>query len=323
MFRELIARSVHDLDRLKSRWEQLLAPGHSIFQTFAWSRLAVAMFAATALPYIVAAESDSSAAIIPAALMAGGTCVGLLGEALFDYRDILSAGDETAQRSAWSSVAGLHLPLSFYSLRGASSQQRWSEFEPKFFCNSLYANPSDMNADVYRQHHSRLASRTRRLRRKGIELHRYNGSDSTVIRTIYEKKSQQPTPQGNLFVDPRRREFMVQVAAADPAACEVFTYETAGELVAALVTFRHQEMRHLYTVYYDVRWADLSPGQLIVYEVTALSLADGLTCDFMTGEYPYKARVSTGSVPLYRVTTTPETLSAIASGNVETSPIAA
>ncbi len=310
MFRSIIASDVHALDRMKSRWERFAVP--SIFQSFHWTRMALSMFATTAAPRIVLAESDSGLAIIPAALSAGGTSLGLIGEELFDYRDVLQEGDGNVLRHAWGELASLSLPLDFYSLRGELAQRRWAEFEPQPFCNSLYASPSDVTAAEFREHHSRLQSRERKLLRKGITLRQHDGSSSALLKLIYERKSAQPTPQGNLFTDERRREFMVRVAAADPASCEIFTYETAGELVAAVVTFRHQNVRHFYTVYYDVRWSSLSPGQLLVYEVTARSLAAGLTCDFLTGEYPYKKRVATGSVPLYRVMATPETIAAVA-----------
>jgi CelD/BcsL family acetyltransferase involved in cellulose biosynthesis len=60
-------------------------------------------------------------------------------------------------------------------------------------------------------------------------------------------------------------------------------------------------VRHCYTIYYDSRWSDFSPGQLLLFEVAARSLAEGLDCDFMTGEYPYKNRVATARVPLFTV----------------------
>ena len=279
--------------------------------------MATSIFRDASPPFVVFSENDSGMAIIPAALMGGGTRVGLIGEALFDYRTVMSVGDDAALRNAWAEIASLNLPLHFYSLRGEHEQQRLSEFDPQFFCNALRACPTQQSYDDFQRQHTRLASRARRIARKGLGLHQYNGSDSALIRTIYELKSHQPTPQGNLFANPLRREFMVQVAAAQPHACEVYTYETAGSLVSAIVVFRHENVRHCYTVYYDTRWADLSPGQILLYEITARSFAEGVTCDFMTGEYPYKARVATSAVPLYRVEASVETITAVAQGRVE------
>jgi CelD/BcsL family acetyltransferase involved in cellulose biosynthesis len=323
LFQIRVAKTIHELDRLRSRWQGLLTPEHTVFQSFAWSRMAMAMFSSTATPHVVVAESDSGTAIIPAVVGGGGSYVGMLGEALFDYRDVLAEGDGSVLRRAWSEIAALDLPLSFFAVRGESARQRWSEFEPQPFCNALYASPADCPPVDFVARHSRLAHRARRLGRKGITLQQYDGTAAELLRTIYERKALQPTPGGNLFLDPQRREFMLRIAAAEPSLCDVFTYETAGELVAALVSFRHNDTRHFYTTYYDLRWADLSPGQLLIYEVTSRSLGEGLRSDYMTGEYPFKARVATGAVPLFKIHATPEMVAAVAAGTAETQTLAA
>jgi CelD/BcsL family acetyltransferase involved in cellulose biosynthesis len=143
------------------------------------------------------------------------------------------------------------------------------------------------------------------------------------VRFIYETKGKQATPSENLFQDRMRREFMVRIAAEAGARCDVYTYETNSELVAALVAFRGDGVRHCYTTYYDSRWYDFSPGQLLLFEVAALSLAEGLDCDFMTGEYPYKNRLATARVPLFTVEAGAEALPGIfSSSKLEQSPAA-
>ena len=47
--------------------------------------------------------------------------------------------------------------------------------------------------------------------------------------------------------------------------------------------------------------------------MTRRSLADGLDCDYMTGEQPYKLRLATRSTPLYRLCATPEQLADLSS----------
>jgi CelD/BcsL family acetyltransferase involved in cellulose biosynthesis len=49
----------------------------------------------------------------------------------------------------------------------------------------------------------------------------------------------------------------------------------------------------------------------LIYEVTRRSLEDGLDCDYMTGEQPYKRRLATSSVPLYRLRATAAELGAL------------
>ena len=108
-----------------------------------------------------------------------------------------------------------------------------------------------------------------------------------------------------------RREFIARIASEAASRCDVYTYETNSELVAALITFRDDALRYCYTIYYNLHWSDFSPGQLLLFEVAARSLAEGLECDFMTGEYPYKNRLATARVPLFTVEARPEALAEI------------
>ena len=89
---------------------------------------------------------------------------------------------------------------------------------------------------------------------------------------------------------------MVAVAALEGSSCEVFTLENdTGTLIAGLVTFRDRNVRRFYTIYFNPEWARYSPGVALLYEVTARSLAEGLSCDYMTGEYAYKLRLANSS----------------------------
>ena len=95
--------------------------------------------------------------------------------------------------------------------------------------------------------------------------------------------------------------------------CELFTLENAaGKLIAGLVSFRDGNIRRCYTIYFHPEWARYSPGVALLYEVTARSLGEGLSCDYMTGEYPYKLRLANASRPLYRVEASAEELADIA-----------
>lgn len=85
-----------------------------------------------------------------------------------------------------------------------------------------------------------------------------------------------------------------------------------------MVTFKHRETRHFYTTYFDNRWAQFSPGQALLYETAGVTLSEGLDCDFMTGEQPYKVRLGTNIVPLYRASASAERLAEIGAG-IETS----
>ena len=100
MIRKIVARSSAEMDRLRPVWTELeRSSSHTLFQSFAWNRLAANIFAAREEPYVVCMHTDSGAAIIPAAIVDFG--VTQLGEALFDYRDVLHVGDPELLRLAW------------------------------------------------------------------------------------------------------------------------------------------------------------------------------------------------------------------------------
>lgn len=147
-----------------------------------------------------------------------------------------------------------------------------------------------------------------------MTLHQYSGTDRDQVRRIYQLKCDQfAADMNNVFRDQRRREFMVAVAALEAEKCRVFTLEdTVGCIVAALVTFLDAGIRRFYTIYFDPQWAVYSPGVALVFEATALSLEQGLSCDYMTGEYPYKLRFANASRMLYRVEASAAQLATVA-----------
>ena len=83
-----------------------------MFQRFEWNLLAANIFSDRLSPVICAVESDGGAAIIPVAIHQQANRLELLGETLFDYRDLLHTGDERVLQLAWEMVAEVQLPLS-------------------------------------------------------------------------------------------------------------------------------------------------------------------------------------------------------------------
>ena len=51
--------------------------------------------------------------------------LGLIGETLFDYRDVLGAGEPTVLERAWRELAKLGVGLEVTALRGDESRRRW------------------------------------------------------------------------------------------------------------------------------------------------------------------------------------------------------
>jgi CelD/BcsL family acetyltransferase involved in cellulose biosynthesis len=305
LLRKLVARSPAEMDRLRALWDRLYhACPATLFQSFAWNRLAAALFAAREEPYVVAVESDAGMALIPGAITDHGFT--LLGEALFDYRDLLALGDPALVRQAWQEVAALKLPIFFAALRGEGRRRAWQEFSPQPFVSAPCVLASQTSAEQLASAHTRIGSRWRKILRQGVEFHAQEIPQAELLQRFYRLKAAQVP--ANLFRDPARINFLIAAAKLGPAACEVYTLAQGATLVAALVTLRDGDTRRFYTTYYDHAWAHFSPGMVLLFEITRQSLEQGLNCDYMTGEQPHKTRLATGRVPLFRVECSREVL---------------
>jgi CelD/BcsL family acetyltransferase involved in cellulose biosynthesis len=296
-----VARSAAEIEKLRDAWLALeWATPSTIFQSFAWNLQAARSFADREAPFVVYAENESGAVILPAAVNAQG--ITMLGEALFDYRDLLWSGDRGLSAAAWAEVARLGLSFAVTAVRGDAPA--WGDLKRTWFSDAPYV-PRELDTERFAAAHRKAARFFRRLLRKGTQLKRYSGSASQLLRWIYGRKAEQfAGGEDNLFADPRRIEFLVAVAGENPSRVEVFTLETAQQIVAALVTFLDEHVRRFYTTYFDRAWAHDSPGTALLFEVTRQSLAQGLECDYMTGSHPYKRRFATAAMPLYRVRAT-------------------
>ncbi len=299
-------RSAQELDGLKARWTCLAQQSkYTLFQSYELNRRAAEWFSSRETPNVVVAESDSGLAIIPAVRRERE--LGLIGETLFDYRDVLSEGDPGVLEQAWRELARLDLPLEVTALRGPDTRARWQGLTSSDFCNAPTTRRQDISAKEFVAAHGKAAKASRRLVKEGLRLVRRDTEKQAIAEWIYRRKAEWSGHSENLFRDARRQEFMRYVVCDDVGSSNTWSYETVdGEIAGALVTFCHGGTRHLYTIHHDPRWEKFSPGQVLIFDVTRESLAEGLDVDFMTGEYPYKNRLATAMVPLYRVAATPE-----------------
>ena len=298
LLRKVVARSPAELDILRPAWESLYRTcPKTLFQSFSWNGLAASSFSAREEPYVVLLESDAGAALIPGAIADHGFT--LLGEALFDYRDVLAAGDPSLLRQAWQEVAALKLPIFFAALRGEERRRAWEEFAPHPFVSAPCVLTRDISSEQLALAHTRIGSRWRKILRQGVEFRHEPNPSTELLQRIYQLKAAQLP--ANLFRDASRINFLAAAARLGEAPCDVYTLSQGSTLVAALVTFRDGNIRRFYTTYYDHSWAHFSPGIVLLFEATRLSLEEGLNCDYMTGEQPHKVRLATASVPLFRV----------------------
>lgn len=298
-------RTAHELDGLRSRWLRLEKECDcTLFQSYELNRRVAGWFAARESPHVVVAESDSGLAIIPAVRRERE--LGLIGETLFDYRDVLSAGDPGILEAAWRELALTGLSLEVTALRGLEAKARWESLMPTEFCNAPTTRRCDISAAQFVTSHHKSAKASRRLAREGLRLVRREREMQPIAEWLYRRKAEWSGESENLFCDKQRQNLMLNIVYYDLFNCTTWSYETRdGHIAAALLTFRHGHRRHFYTIHHDPRWERFSPGQVMIFDVTRESLAEGLDVDFMTGEYPYKNRLATAMVPLFRVAANP------------------
>ena len=296
------------MHRLRPAWLRLERGAATMFQSFAWNRLAAEVLG-TERPHVIVAETSNGAAIVPAAI--GDRYVTFLGEALFDYRDVLFE-DEEALSLALHELAGLQLPLWLTAIRAGDHPELWRALPHRRFAAAPCTLRRHLDADTFARSHS-LGRQIRRLQRLGCTVHRRNGADSSLVRFLFENKAQQMDGAAdNLFADPRRIDFMVEAARLPESRCEIFTVERGTELVSALLTFIDGKVRRLYNIWYDRNWAHFSPGMAVCYESIRQSLEEGLDCDLMTGEQPHKLRLATSAVDLYQIEAPPSAIAQLA-----------
>ncbi len=307
----MVARSAGEMDRFRPLWEGLArSRPYSVFQQFAWNRLAAQVFADRESPYVVCAESGNGAAILPAAIGRNGTLIVFLGETLFDYRTFLAEGDGEALEAAWSEIAKLRQQLWVTSLLERWTAD-WQSWQPQPFSAAPGVLRGLCSGDDFAAAHPRSRRLQRRLEELGIELHRRSGAETALVRWLLEQKARQLCDRpNNLFSDRRRIDFLTAALSLDPRATDIFTLEQGSTIISALITLRDGGVRRFYNTYHDERWARLSPGAALLYEVTRMSLEEGLDCDYMTGTQSHKTRLANASVPLYRVDATPQQVGA-------------
>lgn len=305
--------------RIRPLWEELCADGRcTVFQNFELNLLAAARFAEREEPYVVCAESERGAAIVPAVLRQSDGSIRLLGEELFDYRTFLHRGDDEVLRASLAAFGELGRALEVVAMREGDRSIVSDGFEIVPFAAAPGVSCAQVSAEQFAAGHTRLARNLRRMERLGFGLRAYDGDNPRLLRSIYAAKAQQD--KASLFHDSERIEFMVSAAGLMPEIFEVFTLENGETMAAALVTLRDRGCRRFYTGWFEPEYEKHSPALALIFEITRQSLADGLDCDYMTGEQPYKMRLATNSVQLYRVRATAEKLAGI--GRVKELPLA-
>jgi len=292
-----IAASPAELDALRPLWNELyrLSPQATMFQKFQWNRLAAEFFELRERPHVVAVRNSGGAAIIPACI-AGGE-IKFLGEKLFDYPAPLCAGEPAARDIAWEQLLSLRLPLRVSGIREADAA--WPASAAAWTGAPFVSR--ELSAQQFASWHPNFARQVRQLKRLGVALNAETATQPTVKQLYELKAGTESLGAENLFGDELRREFLLAAAQSGDPPAELHRFSRGEEWIAALLSFRDGTVQRFYTTWFDPAWRRYSPGSALVYEVTRLSLAEGLECDYMTGEQPFKLRLATGVKPLYQL----------------------
>lgn len=304
-----MADRIAEVERLRGLWSEAIAASpQTVFQDFDWNLLALQTFTDEP-PCFIAAETVSSIAILP--IVKRNYSLALAGGPMFDYRDAIRAGDDSAFMAALEQAAGLNLPLITNGIRGEAAARRWAKVAPQAWTGAPFVSAAEMPAEAFARNHARGRRALHRLNELGAMVNREQGTPQ-IIDKLYRAKAKEQSSWGeNVFRDERCIEFMGKLVVLPQTRCEIFLLAVTEEPIAALVTFIDGSTRRFYTVWMDPAWARHSPGVALLFEATRQTLQEGLDCDYMTGEHPYKLRFSTGSQPLYKLEATVEQLSAI------------
>src|SRR5262249_21937435 len=153
-----------------------------------------------------------------------------------------------------------------------------------------YVALRDISPEAFAERHTRARRSLRRLVALGATIRRIAATPD-LMEWLYREKAKEPDVYGeNIFRDARCIDFMRRVLYLPETRCEIFMIETPRQAIAALVTFIDGSVRRFYTTWMDQAWSHHSPGIALLYEATCQTLAEGLDCDYMTGEQPYKLR---------------------------------
>lgn len=293
-------------------------PFATIFQSFEWNRAAARHFSDREQPYVIAVQGGDEATVIPAALADGALT--LLGEKLSDYRGILTTSPEGQSIAiAWKALADTNLALRFTALK-PDHHAILDQLSTQSFAAAPYHDAAKSSAEEFARKHHRMFSRQRKLERLGFKICERDGADAELLRWLYQKKAE--VDPESLFHDPARVLMLLEAFAALHTSLEVKTLEREGEIIAAAVALRDRTVLRFYTNWYDAEWAHYSPGMVLLYEMTRRALATGRSCDYMTGEQPYKLRMASGVAQLSSVHATASEVRAAAEWLAWRSPFA-
>ncbi len=301
MRRLTIARSPAEIEAFRPLWEKLERErSATMFQSYAWNYVAARLVADREQPHVVALESDAGAVIVPAVRIGEGKG-SFLGEMLFDYRDVLAAGEPGLVYDALAEVGRAGLDLSLTAVREGAALALNDPGALTPWVGVPVLSHARLSPEAFLTDHFKARKQMHRLMRAGASFSRYNGNARRLLEWVYDRKAEQFAGATlDIFSDPVRRRCMVEIASACADRCDVFAIELGSRIAAVLVTFRDRGVRRLYTIWHDAAFEHFSPGIVLLLHACHESLREGLDVDFLTGEQPHKARFANARDQLFR-----------------------
>jgi hypothetical protein len=286
-----------DLTGLEGAWRAAGAAGSgSVFQDFAFSRHWARIFAREA--EIAVWTSRDAPLVVPLANRGGR--LGLLGEGLFDYLDVIGGPTPEADGEAADAAQGLAWRQGCHTGVPAASHHHGFWRRLAGAARPYSAAPVRAAGGDLEREHARTA---RRWEAAQVELRQAEDEDSRrrVLAWLLDRKARSLAARGQTSVLGRLEQaWIVAMVDREPRLAELWELRRRGERLAALLCWRDARLRYAYTIGHDARAAALSPGILALYGVLRHTMNEGRAFNFLTGEQEFKLRFATHREPLLR-----------------------
>jgi Acetyltransferase (GNAT) domain len=286
-----------DLAGLEGAWRAAGAAGSgSVFQEFAFSRRWAQIVGREA--EIAVWTSRDAPLVVPLAIRGGR--LGLIGEGLFDYLDLIGGRAREAENEAAEAAHSL------VWRKGRSTGIPEASLHHGFWrrlagaARPYSAAPVRAAGGDLEREHARAAWRWAKA---GAELTRAEDGDARrrLLAWLLDRKARGLAARGQASVIGRLEQAWI-VAMVEHEACfaELWELRRRGERLAALLCWRDARTRYAYTIAYDPGAAALSPGVLALYGVLRHTMKEGRCFNFLTGEQAFKLRFATHRERLLR-----------------------
>ncbi len=286
-----------DLAGLEGVWRAATAAGSgSVFQEYAFARHWAKVFAPEA--EIAVWTSRHAPLVLPLAIRDGR--LGLIGEGLFDYLDLIGGAAPEVERDAAEAALGLGWRASRFTgvPEGSRHDAFWRALAAE--AHPYSAAPVRAAGGSWGREHARTA---RRWAAAKVALARAHGAGERLrlLAWLLDHKARELAARGQTNVLGRLEQaWLTAMVEQEPELAELWALRRDGETLAALLCWRGAQVRYAYTISYAPEAAALSPGVLALYGVLRHTMHEGRSFNFLTGEQEFKLRFATHREPLLR-----------------------